>query len=116
MSFGLIIHAHCVTVVEMCGGGQKKRVVAELRIKQVVVGRQWWKWVHCIVVVSTCHLTVYNNLVEQKIYNYKTYLYGLKKGKGGENGGAGKNTGGDVENTVGGGWHNLVVMKIWAPD
>ena len=40
MSFGLIIHAHCVTVVEMCGGGQKKRVVAELRIKQVVVGRQ----------------------------------------------------------------------------
>ena len=40
MSFGLIIHAHRVDVVEMCGGGQKKRVVAELMIKQVVVGRQ----------------------------------------------------------------------------
>ena len=31
-------------------------------------------------------------------------------------GGAGKNTGGDVENTVGGGWCNLVVMKIRALD
>ena len=43
MLFGLIIHAHHVTVVEMCGGGQKKRVVVELRIKQEVVGWQWWK-------------------------------------------------------------------------
>ena len=31
-------------------------------------------------------------------------------------GGAGENTGGDVENMVGGGWCNLVVMKIRAPD
>ena len=67
---------------------------------------------HHVIVVSTRRLTVYNNLVEQKIYKYKTYLYGLKKGKGGENGGAGENTGGDVEKMVGGGWHNLVVMKI----
>ena len=35
--------------------------------------------IHRIVVVSTCRLTVYNNLVEQKIYKYKTYLYGVKK-------------------------------------
>ena len=34
------VHAHHINVVVMCGGGQKKRVVAELRIKQVVVGRQ----------------------------------------------------------------------------
>ena len=46
MLFGLIIHTYRVAVVEMCGGGQKKRVVVELRIKQVVVGWQWWKWVH----------------------------------------------------------------------
>ena len=45
MLFGLIIHTHRVDVVEMCSGGQKKRVVVELRIKQVVVGQQWWKWV-----------------------------------------------------------------------
>ena len=37
---------------------------------------------------------------------------GSKKAEVVKTGGAGKNTGGDVENTVGGGWCNLVVMKI----
>ena len=55
------------------------------------------------VVVSTCCLTVYNNLVEQKIYKYKTYFYGVERAEVVKTGGAGENTGGDVENTVGGG-------------
>ena len=48
-------------------------------------------------------LTVYNNLVEQKIYKYKTYFYGVERAEVVKTGGAGENTGGDVENTVGGG-------------